>query len=377
MIPRLLFDLTVTQPSFNSKRHGGGIYGEIVLRRILQRGLEIEIYFDSTRWLNPQIKQLIEDYGIITYDRHSMPLQQVVEKSNCDRVYTCGGNPEFRSLIHPLKFYTLHGMRELETPLDNFYFKYNYPLKERVKFKLKQLLYKRYRAKHLARVTTMIETGTRFVVVSNHTANSIKSFVPGAATLNIPVFYSPSTTTQKSPRRARTDKYFLIVSANRWEKNALRAIIALDRAFSTPVLDGYKAVITGAKSAGMFKYKLRNPERFEFKGYVEDDELNQLYHDAYALIYPSLNEGFGYPPLEAMHYGVPVLASPYTSIPEVCGDAVIYFNPLSVEEIMSRILMITNPATHADFSARGSERYDLITARQKADLDKLIDFLYD
>lgn len=376
MIPRLLFDLTVTQPTPGTKRHGGGIYGEIVLRRILERGFEVEVFYDSARWLNPQIKQLIDDSGLIVYDNHTMTLQQIVDKSNCDRIYTCGYNPEFATLVYPYKYYTLHGMRDLETPLDDYFFKYRSKLKVRIKFKLKQLLLKRYRAKHVARVATMIGTGTRFVVVSNHTANSIKANIPGASTLDIPVFYSPSTSRDVVPERVRNDRYFLIVSANRWEKNGLRGIMALDRLFSMPVLDGYKAVVTGAKSADAFKYKLLNPERFEFRGYVEDDELDRLYNDAYALIYPSLNEGFGYPPLEAMRFGVPVLASPYTSIPEICGDAAMYFNPLAVEEIMSRIIMITDPEVHADYSERGKKRYELITARQKADLDKLIDFLY-
>ena len=377
MIPRLLFDLTVTQPAGGSKRHGGGIYGEIVLKRIIERGLEVEVFYDSSLWLNPEIKQLLDHHGIISYDSSVNTLQNIVEESNCDRVYTCGENHEFRSLVFPYKFYTLHGMRELETPLDRYFYKYSYPLKTRIKFALKQLLEKRYRLKHIRRVDRMIETGTRFVVVSNHTANSIKSYLSQYASRDIPVFYSPSTICEEVSGRVRDDKYFLIVSGNRWEKNALRAIMALDRAFSTEKLDGFTAVVTGAETKGIYKYKFINPDRFSFKGYVDDKELHRLYRDAYALIYPSLNEGFGYPPLEAMHYGVPVLASPYTSISEICGDAALYFNPLSVEEIMSRILMITDDATHRDLSDSGYARYEIVKNRQMKDLDRLIDFIYD
>ena len=90
-----------------------------------------------------------------------------------------------------------------------------------------------------------------------------------------------------------------------------------------------------------------------------------------------MNEGFGYPPLEAMHYGVPVLASPFTSIPEVCGDAAIYFNPFSVEEIMSRLLMITDEHLYKTYSERARQRYMLITEKQKTDLDAMIDYLYE
>ena len=112
-------------------------------------------------------------------------------------------------------------------------------------------------------------------------------------------------------------------------------------------------------------------------GYVNDADLEQLYHDAYALIYPSLNEGFGYPPLEAMHYGVPVLSSPYTSIPEVCGDANLYFNPFSVEEIAGRILQISDSQIYEIQKKKAKAQYEKITLRQNEDLDRLIDYIFN
>ena len=112
-------------------------------------------------------------------------------------------------------------------------------------------------------------------------------------------------------------------------------------------------------------------------GFVDDDELEQLNHDAYCLIYPSLNEGFGYPPLEAMRYGTPVVASPVTSISEVCGESVIYFNPFSIEELKSRLLMITDFNIHKQYSEKGYRRYLAIHEKQERDLDLLIDYLYN
>ena len=127
-----------------------------------------------------------------------------------------------------------------------------------------------------------------------------------------------------------------------------------------------------------FTFLVKNPEKFEFMGYVDDDVLEQLYHDAYCFIYPSLNEGFGYPPLEAMRYGIPVIASPYSSISEVCQGAVLYANPLSVEEIMARILQISyDDSLYKEYSQRSLKEYDLITKKQNEDLDKMIDFLYE
>lgn len=65
-----------------------------------------------------------------------------------------------------------------------------------------------------------------------------------------------------------------------------------------------------------------------------DEMLANLYKYAAALVYPSLYEGFGLPPLEAMHYGCPVLASKTSSISEVVGQAGLYFNPTSADDLI-------------------------------------------
>ena len=69
----------------------------------------------------------------------------------------------------------------------------------------------------------------------------------------------------------------------------------------------------------------------------DDNTLKNLYQSAEALVYPSLYEGFGMPPLEAMANGCPVVSSNTSSMPEVIGDAAEYFNPESVEELLSAI----------------------------------------
>jgi glycosyltransferase involved in cell wall biosynthesis len=70
---------------------------------------------------------------------------------------------------------------------------------------------------------------------------------------------------------------------------------------------------------------------------VSLDRLVELYRGAAALVYPSLYEGFGIPCLEAMACGCPVAASNVASIPEVCGDAAVYFDPLDPEAIADGI----------------------------------------
>jgi glycosyltransferase involved in cell wall biosynthesis len=124
---------------------------------------------------------------------------------------------------------------------------------------------------------------------------------------------------------------FLLYPANRWpHKNHERlfeafALVRRER----PEL---RLVLTGAGHAG-----LSLPEGVESRGHVSLDELVGLYRSAAALAYPSLYEGFGIPCVEAMACGCPVACSNVASLPEVCGDAAVYFDPLSVESIAQGI----------------------------------------
>ena len=73
--------------------------------------------------------------------------------------------------------------------------------------------------------------------------------------------------------------------------------------------------------------------RVHFPGFVPDDDLADLYSRAYALVHPSLMEGFGLPPVEAMACGTPVISSTAGSLPEVVGDSGVFFDPTDVGSI--------------------------------------------
>ena len=95
----------------------------------------------------------------------------------------------------------------------------------------------------------------------------------------------------------------------------------------------------------MVKADKRLDGRVHFTGYVSDDDLVALYSDSLAVTLPSFSEGFGLPAIEAMACGIPVLASHAGSIPEVVGDAGLYFDPHKVEQIADAVYML---ATRAD-----------------------------
>jgi glycosyltransferase involved in cell wall biosynthesis len=80
----------------------------------------------------------------------------------------------------------------------------------------------------------------------------------------------------------------------------------------------------------------------EFKGYVDDEELDNLYKNCKAVIYPSLYEGFGYNILEAFYYSKPLITSNISSMPEIAKDAAIYVDPNSKNSIADAMLEVIN-----------------------------------
>lgn len=77
-----------------------------------------------------------------------------------------------------------------------------------------------------------------------------------------------------------------------------------------------------------------------FYGHASDCELTALYQKASLFVFPSLHEGFGLPPLEAMSHGLPVVAANATCVPEICGNAAIYFDPADVDDMAAKIWQV-------------------------------------
>jgi glycosyltransferase involved in cell wall biosynthesis len=98
-------------------------------------------------------------------------------------------------------------------------------------------------------------------------------------------------------------------------------------------------------------------EELVFTGYVPDDDLVALYNAADLFVYPSIYEGFGLPPLEAMACGTPVVTSNTSALPEVVGDAAMTVGPLDVEALAGAIATVLASADlRARLSALGLQR---------------------
>jgi glycosyltransferase involved in cell wall biosynthesis len=146
----------------------------------------------------------------------------------------------------------------------------------------------------------------------------------------------------------RPRERFLLYPANRWpHKNHELLFEAFARVLrEQPDL---RLVLTGG---GHDRYAL--PPGVEARGHVSTGELVELYRSAAALVFPSLYEGFGMPPLEAMACGCPVAVSRVGSLPEICGGAAVYLDPTSVDDIARAIgdVLAAPPAGGLEQAAR-------------------------
>jgi glycosyltransferase involved in cell wall biosynthesis len=103
---------------------------------------------------------------------------------------------------------------------------------------------------------------------------------------------------------------------------------------------------------------------------VSDGELKALYQNAACFVFPSIYEGFGIPPLEAMSCGCPVIASTAEAVQEVCGSAALYFDPKQPEQLAQRLAMLfNNPQLAADLATVGRSRAGGYSWRGAAELN--------
>ena len=163
--------------------------------------------------------------------------------------------------------------------------------------------------------------------------------------------------------RYRLDDPFVLYAGNiKPHKNLERLIEAFHTLRQDSDLAHVKLLIIGDEISkyatlrrAVHRYKLHKHVRFF--GFVPDKTLAVLYRLARVFVFPSLYEGFGFPPLEAMASGAPVITSNVSSLPEVVGDAALLIDPLNPSEIadaMRRVLMDSD--LREDLRQRGRRR---------------------
>ena len=180
-----------------------------------------------------------------------------------------------------------------------------------------------------------VKTSQHILTVSEFSKSEILRFYPFLNGEKISVVYNAIDSRlfkhQTSDIRHQTSEPFVLcVSSIDPRKNFARLVEACQS------LTGAKLYIVGNYNRVFSNQKelATDSDHIHFLGRVSDEELVRLYNQAECFVFPSLYEGFGLPPLEAMACGCPVLVSDIPVEREVCGDAALYFNPLEPSEIL-------------------------------------------
>ncbi|MCH5311272.1 MAG: glycosyltransferase [Prevotella sp.] len=210
---------------------------------------------------------------------------------------------------------------------------------------------------------------TKIVTVSEYTRNSVNYYL-GVDKKKIDVLYSPervyTDTSDKIENATLRDiisnkkKYYFFPGAGRGGKNPQK-MIRVFRKFAEQNPECY-LVTTG--------YPTKRFENHIPLSFLSDSDLSNAYKHCYAFLYPSYFEGFGYPPLEAMRYGKPIIASNVTSIPEILGDAAVFCSPFYASDIYRALNMLECNYHH--YVSLAIKRFTEIHNRQESDLNKLI-----
>ncbi len=204
----------------------------------------------------------------------------------------------------------------------------------------------------------ILSAATKIICISERTRRDLVEFYPEleSRALVIPLALQSGLANLASTDRPFSSPYFLHVG-QRWSyKNfpvLLRAFHRVSRSFTEVKLLLTGPTLTSGERESIASMNLT--DRVVHYGEIGDEGLATLYRHSIALIYPSLYEGFGLPPLEAMSCGTTVICSSSSSMPEVVGDAAVLFDPRSVDELTSAMVKVySSTSLRNDLALRGS-----------------------
>ena len=374
----VLFDLYESQPAGLSKFHGGGEYIKSIFKNLVTNysaGNTIIVYFNYEKFLDDWVLELIDQYHIKKYDiRDRKEITKIFNQEKIDVFFS--GIPYHYSREYIPKNVvfkgTIHGLRTIEMPSDKYAHLYcDFP--KSAKETIKRFLHKSYRKKEINKFQACMTMLDEIITDSEHSKYSIVQKYPDISPDQIQVFYAPPKNTPKLELPAIEEKFILLLGGDRWVKNTYRAIQALEKLFAANQLEGYSVYVVGNINKKI-KRRIKNISRYKIFGDVESTELEKMYQSCCLFFYPSLNEGFGLPPLEAMRYGKTCIVSGICSLPEICGAAVYYVNPNDIDEMALRILCaIDHPIKEDDII----KQFTHIESKQKSDNDEICKFIVD
>ena len=212
-----------------------------------------------------------------------------------------------------------------------------------------------FRARFTEQARQAAERSHAIIAVSRFTAAQIENLLHvEPSRIHVVPHGVHRPTTPESPR----DNIVLFAGVIQKRKNAARLVKAFEQ-----MPAGWRLVLAGATSGFGAPEELQaleaSPRRcdIELAGHITRAELDRLYGRARIFAFPSLDEGFGMPVLEAMAHGLPVVTSNISAMPEVAGDAALLVNPFDVDEIAFALQRLANDENlREELTARGRTR---------------------
>jgi len=208
-------------------------------------------------------------------------------------------------------------------------------------------------------VKKTLQEADKIIAISQNTKNDIMELV-GIAPEKIAVIYSGVNLIKREVSAEERQEFlnkhqlsgrFILYLGNIEPRKNIEGTIAAFNDLRTKdaagrhELSDLKLILAGAtgwKNKKIYQAYQKSPYKnsIKFLGYISEKDKDILYSSASVFIYPSFYEGFGFPPLEAMVYGLPVVCSNTSSLPEVVGPAALMINPYQTEEIREALEMI-------------------------------------
>jgi glycosyltransferase involved in cell wall biosynthesis len=237
-----------------------------------------------------------------------------------------------------------------------------------------------------ALIPPAVRRAARVIVPSESTRKALAEVLPSSRgkTSVIPFGVRDDLARVRNPVRlaAVREKYrlpgrFILFVGNLEPRKNLPGILRAFQAYRESGLDPVDLVLVGRRRFGVkvcrLTRRLRVDTGLHSPGYVADEDLAAIYSMARVFFFPTLDEGFGFPVLEAMACGVPVVASDRGALPEVAGDAAVFIDPADVGAMAAALTRVLGDADlRAEMVARGSKRVESYTWENAARLTEQV-----